>query len=154
MTDQDPNERPARRHCDIGYFALVGGLLVVIIATLAVLWMMERTKRLNAESRLDLAEYQLAGAEGKVAVMTQKMQGLVSVLRPALTSGPDEAAATPIDRSELAPARGVLNGQEVLVFDIRASEGRRMGFLPGDVIRVAVSRAATSRAATGTGVRP
>lgn len=140
MMDEAPSPRPTAAQADIKYLAFVGGLLVLIVAALASLWLMERARRVNAENQLDHAN--------------RKAEGLQAVFGQMLTERSQAAIGEAIQRSDLAPKTGSLDGLPVSVFEISASAGRRIGFLPGDVIRVSPERPATSPSTRSDGKSP
>lgn len=114
---------------DTKYLIIVGGLLMVIIATMCLLWMRERGKRMEAESKLA----EINSRDAKVqSVLSQLMGG-----EPGESMRPAVASARPVERGDLRPVAGTLNGEAVQVFEVSASAGERIGFRPGDVVRVA-----------------
>ncbi len=104
--------------------ALIGGLLVLIIALLSFLWMRERSRRFEAE--IQLAELSQSMSHDPVAQFMRKM----SIRKmPAQVQG--------VRREDL-PIRIVdLDERSRRLFRVSAAAGERMGFLPGDVIEVA-----------------
>lgn len=120
---------------DSTYFLVVGLLLVMIIASLAVLWVRERKRRLAAE----------AG----VARLTGQKRQMQSVLEQFV--GREGALGGPAVRRTDLPSRvGLLDGQRRAIFTISVAAGERVGFEPGDVIVVA-GRPATSPATRRSG---
>ncbi len=104
--------------------ALIGGLLVVIIALLSFLWMRERSRRFEAEIRL--AELSQKTSQDPVAELLRKM-----AIRKTLA--PDHG----IRRDDMPVQRVKLDGRSRRLFRVSAAAGEQMGFLPGDVIEVA-----------------
>ncbi len=108
--------------------ALIGGLLVLIIALLAFLWMRERSRRFEAEIRLAELSQKMSQSmsQDPVAEFLRKM----SIRKiPAQVQG--------VRREDLPAKRVDLDGRSRRLFRVSAAAGERMGFLPGDVIEVA-----------------
>jgi len=114
---------------DARYFALVGGLLVVIVAALAWLWLAERARRVDAEEAL-------------AEVRERRALSLAEVMR---IGGAAPPAGEAVRREDLSPRQVTVDGRLREVFFISASGGRRMGFRGGDVIIVAETPAPSSR---------
>jgi len=116
----EPENTSAKSATDTGCLAVVGGLLVLIIACLAVLWFSESRRRSAVERDLDALKRRSAGME---AMLTRTM-----------LAGPAEPLA--VVREQL-PARTVeLDGKATTALMLGAQAGERMGFSPGDVIVV------------------
>jgi len=110
------------------YLMVVGGLLVLIIAMLAVLWMRERSRRVTAEK--DLME---------LVERNQKMAGLFSQM---MAGGPKglmghEEPVRAVSREDLPRKTIALDGKSVQALSVSAAAGERFGFAPGDVVLVA-----------------
>jgi len=105
---------------DARYFALVGGLLVVIIAALAWLWLAERQRRADVEEAL-------------IELRRQRVLSLAEVMRMQGGMGAQRAS---VRREDLTPREVTLDGRRREAFFISTSAGRRMGFDGGDVIVV------------------
>jgi len=116
----EPENTSAKSATDTRYLAAVGGLLVLIIACLAILWFSESRRRLAAEGDVDVLKRRSVGME---AMLTRKMLAV-----------PAEPLA--VVREQL-PARTVdLDGKATTALMLGAEAGERMGFSPGDVIMV------------------
>ena len=108
---------------DSRYLLLVGGMLVLIIVLLGVLWMRERNARIAAEDRL--ARLRIQQQPGQMGQALQQM-----ILRRQME------VVGAIRREDLPRERGVLDGRPVTVIHLGASGGRRLGFEPGDVVAI------------------
>jgi hypothetical protein len=118
-TNQDAGGSP---QTDSRYLIIVGALLLVIIGSLAALWMMERNRRITAEN-------DLVAANGK-------MQSLQTALLGKMMAAGEGAAVPPINRRLIPSKEAQLGADRVRVFDVTSEAGRMIGFEPGDVIRV------------------
>jgi len=143
--DEMPKNSGGASKTDGKYFAVVGALLVMICAALAVLWILERRGRLRAESdavqlRRDL---QIAAA---LAARGSMMSGM-----GAMGGAGHGARLRAVQREELATQLVEYSGQPKQVLVLPAGTGRRLGFQVGDVIVVsaAVTTAPSSRPAGG-----
>ena len=116
----DVNERSGEPGNHFGL--IVSGLLIVIIVALAGLWMVERGRRLRAETAL--AEQQTASQK--------KMQSMGTMLVQQMT----QAKPVQIDRRQLATQQVNWNGQDRAVLLLSAAQGELFGFQPGDAIFV------------------
>lgn len=118
----DDKEQPQQgQSMDTRYLAVVGVLLVMIIASLAALWLMERQRRVAAQQ-------QLAEAGNPLSELLKKVDG------PApggLPRARGEAALGAEDIIRKTPTEG---GDELT---ITAAAGERLGLSPGDVVTVA-----------------
>ena len=113
----DPGVRPDSR-----FQLLTGGLLVVIVITLAGLWMMERARRARTESTM-------AGMRGQLAEQQKKMQTIGQMLVRQMNA--------PItNRSELGTIKVQWNGEKKTVLLLGEGVGKRLGFESGDVILI------------------
>jgi len=134
MTETNPADRPDPAKADGRYFVAVGVLLVIIIAALAALWLMERSRRQEAQQRLaDVARAQSFGP----------MQALMAPRPPTLHGA--GGAVEPIRREDQYTRPVTLDGAKTVGVFISAEAGQRLGFAPGDV--VVVARAAATRPA-------
>ncbi|MFB3891029.1 MAG: hypothetical protein ACE15C_03290 [Phycisphaerae bacterium] len=140
MAEAGENPRNQVRHQDSTYLIIVGALLLLIIAALAILWMTERRGRLRAEAEAASAKR-----------ISQALQNAIAefALRPPAATVP---ATAPISRADAFSKTANIDGRERTVFLISAEAGRRFGFLPGDVIEV--GNATTTQASSRTGLRP
>ncbi len=124
---QDKAEsRPAG---DAKSLLIVGGLLIVIIASLAALWQKERSRRGRAEETLVEMHVQYSRLQTAAAQMTLSAQ-----------------AGRPVRRADLPAEEVTLNGQRRVALHLGADTGERMGFAPGDVILVSTRPAVTQPA--------
>ncbi len=122
MNEIHAEKNRTSRGADTRYLALVGGLLVLIVALLAVLWIRERTNRISAQEQVVSL---LRDRKGMQAGMQQMMLAQKFM------------AVQPVNREDMITERGVLNGKTVTLVRISAAAGERFGFLPGDVVLVA-----------------
>ncbi len=99
-----------------------GGLLLLIVVALSVLWIRERTAGL-AQRR------QVAELVEKLRVQQDTM-ALQTMLREQ-----DDTPA--VSRGDLPLRYAQFDGRQVSVLTLSAQAGRRIGFEPGDVIVVA-----------------
>lgn len=108
---------------DTKFFITIAVLLVLIIATLAALWMRERSARRDAQSQLN---------EFTQAALPDQLNNMLAQM--AITRMP---STKPIDRADLQVRTVNLDGQSRQAFTVSPAAGERMGFLPGDVVIVA-----------------
>jgi hypothetical protein len=101
---------------------IVTVLLVVIIVALAGLWIVERGRRLRAETAL--VNEQSAGEK--------RMQSMGDMLVRQMTQTPSMS----IQRDQLATQQVHWNGIGRTVLLLSASEGEKLGFQPGDAILI------------------
>ncbi len=118
MTDDSP-QLPTRTVVDYKFLVTVAALLIVIIATLAMLWTRERRDRLTAEKDL--------------AVMYKREAGIQQILSKMPLNA---TAAQPVQREDLPTQEVTVGGQQRTAFVLGPSAGERLGFKPGDVIVV------------------
>lgn len=117
------------------YNILMGVLLLVIIVSLTMLWMRERSRRRDAEAAIaTLEETHSKFKQQAGQLMLQQFGG-----------GPDSPAG--IQRGDFEPQEVTLDGKKALAIKVSAGAGRKVGLLPGDVLVVA--QAATAPAGTG-----
>jgi len=122
MSEQRQSDRPQGAPAtSSGYLLVVGTLLVVIIALLAILWARERSGRMAAESTAAGWKYGYECLRGSLEQMLADQQ----------------AVETPIDRQSLPAEQVTLNGQPAVALRIDGESGRAMGLAPGDVLIVA-----------------
>ncbi len=136
-------QQPSTDQADTRYLLIVGGLLMVIIATMCLLWMRERGKRIEAENKL-------ANINSRDAKLQSVLSQLVGEPGEGMRPGPAGVTMRPIERGDLRPAAGTLNGEAAQVFEVSASAGERIGFRPGDVVRVAATPPASQPATAPT----
>ena len=125
------NEGDKASPTDARYFLLVGGLLVVILAALAWLWLAERARRVDAEE----------------ALMDLRRQRAVSRAEVMRMGGAAQPAGGHVRRDDLSPRQVTVDGRRREGFLVSESAGRRMGFRGGDVIIVAETPVPSSRPA-------
>jgi hypothetical protein len=118
----EPTSRP-NAVGDGRYLMIVGVMLLLIIASLVFLWWRERRNARHLQSLLEAARSQPAG-----------QQELLSRLAGMKVTGPDAIRRNDMPRLEMT-----VNGETRQVILISAGAGRRMGFEPGDLVRVAES---------------
>ncbi len=133
------NEKPAIPGA--GYLAVIGALVVVIMISLAVLWMTERLRR-------DAAEVELTRVKRKNTQLGDALTG-------GFISSGGPSGARPVVRDDLPQKYVTLDGRRKSALLIGASAGKRFGFQPGDVIIVsqAQTRPATASAPAGGDTR-
>lgn len=128
------------------YLLVVGGLLVVICAALAVLWVRERSARVAAETlaaglQAQLQRDQLGGAlrEG--------------MLPPGMLGAMGRGSVAPLRREMLSARTVECSGRRRQMLLVPAETGKQLGFEIGDLILIseppapATRPGATSRAA-------
>ncbi len=98
-----------------------GGLLLLIVVALSVLWMRERAAGVDAQQRLAEAQKMVNAQKEQMALQALMQQELV----PA------------VSRGDLPVPYGQLDGRQVPIMALSAQTGQRLGLLPGDVIVVA-----------------
>lgn len=116
---------------DTRYLIVVAGLMILIMVTLAFLWITERNRRQRAEERLAEANAALTSAHEQVQAM-QLIAGLGA-----------QSGVRPANRDDLPRQTMIVNGKDCSVLLIGPGAGERFGFLPGDVICV-TGQAATA----------
>lgn len=106
----------------------IGGLLVLVIALLVVLWVRERTRRARAEASVAQLQERLA--------ILQQLGGIS--LGPGALGGLSMGGGgvQPIRRDDLAGEEGQFLGRAATILRISAEAGTRLGFRPGDVVVV------------------
>ena len=111
---------------DRTYFVTVMVMMVVILATLAALWMMERRARRFAQDELAPARQENGRLRGMLAqmAMTQDMEQGMKV-----------------SREDLATRTVQWDGRPRSVMVLSARTGARFGFMPGDAVVIAAPRA-------------
>ena len=125
-SSQDKQAPPAAT--EARHLAIVGGLLIVIIASLAALWGTERYRR-------NLAEGYLSDMHAKNSRLSE------AAAQMALS-----AQGRPVRRADLPTEEVMLDGRRRIAFRLGEDAGQRMGFAPGDVIMVSTRPAETQRA--------
>lgn len=131
-------ESPGTRRVGLKYVALVAGLLVIIAAVLAQLWLIERHRRIVAEERL-------------TALYLEKE--LLMAVDDAADRDEGGVRLRPIRRVDLPTQEVRWNGAKRMALVLGAATGRAMGFAPGDVIVVAAEGGATAPAGGAAGER-
>ena len=129
-TPQKSTARPDRL-----YTLLVGGLIVLILATLLYLWVNERKRRKSAEAAL--AKMQQANR-----LLSQHAMG-----GDLFGGGP--GGQTLSARDIVAKGPGELNGQLCTVLTVDADAAARLGLKPGEVLRAAPLAGTTQPARSG-----
>ena len=122
------------------HYAIVGGLLVLIILLLSALWLRERRARVRAQRDLATLREDAAGRLQLQAAMGRMIRGGAAADR------------RPLPREDLPRETVRWNGQTREVLRVSAAAGRRIGLRPGDAVVVsadpASAPAATAPAAT------
>jgi hypothetical protein len=121
------------RQSDRAFYLLVTGLLIIIIALLAFLWLRER--RAGGDLQQQMAEMELA--------FKQQRQALGQMLVAE--------ARSQIDRDMLAARTLELDGQPRQALMISAKAAERIGLRPGDVLIVGEAPATRPSPATMPG---
>ncbi len=150
MTDQDVPPRSAADESK--QYLVIGGLLVLIIALLATLWVRERRSRVSAEATVVQLRQQLQaiqqlsglrtlgqGDEALQEALRQRMEG--GELEPLAPGTEPPALPAPVQREDLPSETAEFQGRVRTVFRISEAAGRRIGFAPGDVVVVQESPA-------------
>jgi hypothetical protein len=119
------------------YLAMVGGLLVLIIAMLAVLWVRERGRRVDAEAQ--------------VMELRRESQKLNLMLSLMTRSGAAEPSVQPFQRQDQVPVAVTLDGARRDAYRLPAAAAERFGFREGDVILVVGAGAGSTSAPATTG---
>ena len=122
-----------------GYLVTVGGLLLLIIAVLAALWIRERTRRVAAQR--DVSQL-LEQSERDKRTLAQMMIGAMGRQMGA------ESEAKPFQRQDHKPVAVTLDGARRQAYVLPASGAQRFGFQAGDVIVVEEETHATSAPAS------
>lgn len=117
------------------YTLLVGGLIVLIVATLLYLWVNERKRRKSAEAAL--TKMQRANQ-----LLSQHAMG-----GGLFGGGPGGQSLSA--RDIVAKGPGELNGQPCTVLTVGADTASRLGLSPGEVLRVADPGATTQPSRRG-----
>jgi hypothetical protein len=116
----------------------MGGLLLLILVALAVLWTRERSAGQRYRSKLAEKEAELDQQRAEFA-----MQAFLQ-----------ENQSPVIQRSNLPAQYRQLDGAQVTVLTLSAETGQQLGFMPGDVIIVAEPLGAPDEAGRDTSVEP
>ncbi len=114
MSDND--KQPVPPSGDSRYLLLVGGILMVIVLTLAALWQIERRRRMASDEKLTTYSEKLYKANLVSEMFRDNM--------------------IMIDRNSLANEEVSLNGEQRKLFHVNAPDGEKMGFLPGDLVEI------------------
>jgi len=115
---------------DVKQFIVIAGLLVLIIAMLAVLWVRERGARIGAEN-------EAARQSQRVKAIQRALMGLASPAESGPAETTDGGEVRPVQRDDLPVEHVEFMGRKTPVLHISPAAGQRFGFLPGDVIVVA-----------------
>jgi hypothetical protein len=111
---------------DKTYIVTVMVLMVVILVTLAALWMMERKARRQAQADLVAARQENGRLKGMLAQM-------------AMAQGMDQGMK--VSREDLPTQTVQWDGRPRSVMVLSARTGARFGFMPGDAVVIAAPRA-------------
>ncbi len=103
------------------YLLLVGGILLVIVLTLAVLWQLERHRRISAQEKFTNCAEELNKANLYSEMLSRANKAIESV---------------GVDRENLTSRQVDLDGRPRKLFRISAAAGEKMGFLPGDLVEI------------------
>jgi len=137
MTDQPA---PAAPPPDNRFLVAVVGLVLVIVALLAGLWLRMRARALRAEA--DLA---------RLTPAARQRQDVADLFRKAVK---DKRVLLTIDRDRLTTRPARIDGRDVIAFGLSAPEGAAWGLRPGDVIIVAPAPTTASAPATAPAENP
>jgi len=144
MTDansvpQPPAARPSQTFTlSAGYLAMVGGLLLLIIAVLAALWIRERNRRIAAQREVvQLIEQNERDKRNLAQMMLGAMGRQIA----------GEAEAKPFQRQDHKPVPVTLDGAKRQAYVLPASGAQRFGFQAGDVIVIEEESPATTSSA-------
>ena len=127
------------------YLVMVGGLMILIVAMMAVLWVRERSRRVDAEAMV----VELKRENAKL----QLVLGMTMKSGPAMSAGPTEEGPSlpriqPFQRQDQFPVPVTLNGVQREAYRLPADAAARFGFREGDVILVMPRGAPTSTPAS------
>ncbi len=137
MMEENKQSNPAS---DTRFFIIIGALLVVIIATLATLWMRERGRCRD----LVYENAKLAEAIDK----SKAAAGLQMMMAKAL-AGEGQGGAKTVDRELLSRQTLTVDGRQREALMLPAAVAKRLGFEAGDLIIVG-----TGSTTQGTGGAP
>lgn len=130
MTDNSPEPVPAETvQAGAKYYLTVGILLVFVIGLLAVLWVRERSSRLDAQSTAAAWEMRFNQLQGALPDLLAQQAG---------------QSVSPVSRDDLPARAARLDDRPCTVLMLGAEAGRRFGFRPGDLILVAKPPTATA----------
>jgi len=115
------DQREIQVQTGLAYQVVAGGLLLLIVAMLAVLWVRERSARVAAQI--------------ESASLRQRHENVEAILRDLMV-GQDHYAAQGIARGELPKRNCRLDGNEgeLLLLDLQSA--RTLGLMSGDLILV------------------
>ena len=105
---------------DVKYLIVTGGLLVLIIVCLSVLWLMERNKRISAEVRLGQSLQRQGSLENILGRMLPERRGASIGLRDV------------VEKKVVN-----INGQKKTAVYVTPSAGRRLGLNAEEVLIIA-----------------
>lgn len=150
MTDANaapqPTAKPPQTYAiSAGYLVTVGGLLLLIIAVLAALWIGERKRRVAAQRDVVQLQEQISRDRQGMAQM------MIGAMGRQIGAG---AEARPFQRQDHKPVAVTLDGAKREAFFLPASGGLRFGFQPGDVIVVEEESPATTSSAPSSAPAP
>jgi hypothetical protein len=140
MTQPPISPPPPKQAVELSprYLAVVAGLVLLIVATLAFLWTRERKRRIAAEDDA----MQCAAQLDKVGAAMAQIQ-LSSLMQRG-----EEKGIRPFQRQDQVPTAVTVDGARRPAFTLPADAGERFGFAPGDVVLVAQRPATSSAPAT------
>ena len=104
---------------DSRFIIAVGGLLLLIIALLAGLWIKQRKRAQRAEQT--------------VVTLTRQNSGMAILTRQQMQ---DRASRMAIHREDLQTRQVILDGRKLTALRLPAGEAQRLGLRPGDVVLV------------------
>ena len=123
---------------DMRFMVVAVGLMVVVTALLAGLWLSMRARAIGAESELARLRPEL-----------DKHRDVTAVFERAVKDG--WLPIRVVDRSELPTVTVKLDGREVKALTLGARIGESIGFAAGDVIIVQPPTPTTATAPAGGG---
>jgi len=116
MPDTPQPEKPGGP--DVKYLIVTGGLLMLIIICLSVLWLAERNKRIAAEARLNQSLQRQSGLESALGQMMLSPQGALISLHNVVEKKPVNIDGRTRNALYITPAVGRrlgLEADEVLI---------------------------------------
>ncbi len=139
--DTEPGAKMTPERTDGKYQIAVGILMVLIIGSLAALWVMERNRRVKAEKNL--------AKQRQRSPLQAALQQMAASQIPIGRDGAEPTAAGLLREDILCVEKVKWEGRARALVRINASAGRRLGFQPGDLVDVAQKPATMPAAKKG-----
>ena len=125
MNEQENKETTASP-VDMRFVYMVVGLLILIVLTMAGLWIIERGQKNRLQAKFNESQKQM---QKRLRGQEYKTQRLGTMLA-------SQAMASRVQRGELATQEVDWNGKKRTVLLLGGEVGQGFGFQPGDVILV------------------